>query len=310
MLGKIEIFNPENTSWESYLEQFENWIFLNDIPEEKQSRTLLALVRPKTDEIVKTAALGKNIYELAKEEPEEPLRDYVLKLQKRSQTCNFKDFTDEALRDCFILGLNENCKQARPSLLVEPNLSFNKAVNLTYQIRNSALASKEMDGLKGEVCKLAVSRKIFPKRRELRHCYCCGESGYIRQQCLRRDESCKFCGVKGHVEEACRKNRFNNNKINSNVVKSLELYSPPILISFKINSNKRVFKFDTGSPISVINQKSFSNIDSPIKSTKTYLTSYTGHEIKFIGVCSVSVSKDSASFTGNLFVVDTGPNIV
>ncbi|KAF0987233.1 hypothetical protein HZS_5721 [Henneguya salminicola] len=107
MLGKIEIFDPENTSWKSYLEQFENWIFLNDIPEEKQSRTLLALVGPKTYEIVKTAALGKNINELPKEviieiignhfnpsplimaerfkfwstrqEPEEPLRDYVLK---------------------------------------------------------------------------------------------------------------------------------------------------------------------------------------------------------------------------------------
>ncbi|KAF0985719.1 hypothetical protein HZS_5337 [Henneguya salminicola] len=103
---------------------------------------------------------------------------------------------------------------------------------------------------------------------------------------------------------------FNNNKINSNVIKSLELYSPPILISLKINSKNRVFEMDTGSPISVINQKSFSNIDSPIKSTKAYLTSFTGHEIKFIGVCSVSVSKDSASFTGNLFVVETGRNIV
>ncbi|KII67983.1 hypothetical protein RF11_01984 [Thelohanellus kitauei] len=85
------------------------------------------------------------------QQSDEGLKDFAVRLQKLSATCQFKDFTDEALHDCFILGLNEKCKLVQPSLLVEPHLTFKKAVEMAHQFKSAAHESRMIEGSAGEV---------------------------------------------------------------------------------------------------------------------------------------------------------------
>lgn len=80
---------------------------------------------------------------------------------------------------------------------------------------------------------------------------------------------------------------------------------PKMFISVEINNKSVNFECDTGSPVTIISQKDFTNLDlnSRLRKTNVCFRSYTKHLFRPIGYAEVSVSYKGNQFVGDLYVV-------
>ncbi|KII65465.1 hypothetical protein RF11_14388 [Thelohanellus kitauei] len=132
MLGHIEEFTV----------RFVNWAEVNAVESSKIFRVFLAVVGPSAYNLLKTLTCGTDLSEMTLEEFDDLLTDHLdpapmvvserynfyssrqrvgetimefsTRLQSRSSNCDFKDFTDQALRDAFVLGLSDTKQNIRP----------------------------------------------------------------------------------------------------------------------------------------------------------------------------------------------------
>ena len=180
--GKVNEFNIDEEEWNSYYERFENWIIVNDIPLEKKTRLLLAVIGSKTYGILKTISAGVDVSKLSAEEINKILREHYdpkpiivserykfwttkqfigesiiefsLRIQKQNRSCEFETFEDQALRDVFLVGMTDMKQNIRPSLLIEKNLTFKQAVDKACQIEAASTESALISGFPTEVNKV------------------------------------------------------------------------------------------------------------------------------------------------------------
>ncbi|KII66540.1 Transposon Tf2-6 polyprotein [Thelohanellus kitauei] len=143
MLGKIDEFTPGQGSWRTYFKRFDSWIQVNEVPAEKQTRVFIAIMGSQAYETLSTLVGGReveklSIYEInsymlehfdptpiaiaeryrlytSKQLNGETFKEFGLRLQKISEQCDFGPFLEEALRDAFILGMEDPKKNIRVS---------------------------------------------------------------------------------------------------------------------------------------------------------------------------------------------------
>ena len=66
----------------------------------------------------------------------ESVHDFLADLRRLAITCEFEDFLDQALRNCFVCGLRAEGMQKR--LLTEPDLNIARALELARSIEAAA----------------------------------------------------------------------------------------------------------------------------------------------------------------------------
>ena len=151
--GRMEEFTP-GCDWRQYVERLEMYFEVNNVQGMKRVPCILTLMgsqmyallrsisgprKPKElsfTEIVVT--LAKHLdpkpiviaerfkFHKAEQEESESVRQYLVKLQKLAETCEFGEYREEAIRDRFVCGLKVRSIQRK--LLAEATLSLQTAI--------------------------------------------------------------------------------------------------------------------------------------------------------------------------------------
>ena len=124
----------------------------------------------------------------AEQEESESVRQYLAKLQKFAETCEFGAYRGEAIRDRFVCGLHSQAIQRK--LLAEATLTLQTAVEKALA---SELTDKEASGFHGDSHDVRKVERTFPE------CFRCGKANHSAEKCFHRNARCLGCQKKGHI---------------------------------------------------------------------------------------------------------------
>ena len=169
-IGKIDVFDETQESWETYVERVQHFFAANDVDDEHKVPTLLSLIGSKTYSLLKDLLLpekpaDKNFEEIVStlqkhlnpkpleiaerfrfykrnQQEGESVLSYVAELKKLTTHCNFGGSLEETLRDKLVCGLNN--QQIQKRLLAEPKLKFSKAVDIAVAMETATRDATEI----------------------------------------------------------------------------------------------------------------------------------------------------------------------
>ncbi|UYV63280.1 K02A2.6-like [Cordylochernes scorpioides] len=121
----------------------------------------------------------------------EKIEEYVLKLKKQANKCNFGLNIEEHLRDKFIAGVSNQVILKR--LLQEPELTFNMAVNIATTIESVDCNVLKMKSY-------AETKEINKLHSKCKHC---GKMNHHSDRCFFRNSFCYSCKQLGHISTVC-----------------------------------------------------------------------------------------------------------
>ncbi|XP_036146047.1 uncharacterized protein K02A2.6-like [Monomorium pharaonis] len=142
LIGSIEPFNSKESDITTYLERIEQLFVCNDINEAKKVSVFLTLIGGDAYGVLKDL-LAPSLP--TKQETEEDVKAYAVRLKNLAKYCEFATFLEEALRDKFVCGIRS--EGVKRKLLTEDNLTFNRAYELAVGI---------------ELAESQVSQKVHP----------------------------------------------------------------------------------------------------------------------------------------------------
>ena len=232
-LGRIEEYDG-TSDWDQYVERLGNFFLANDIKDAaKQQAVFLSVIGSSTYKILRNLLTpakpaDKTFAELVsvfsrhyKPKPSEIMerfkfhsRDrkpgksvatYIAELRSLTEFCNFGDSLEEMIQDRLVCGINDASLQKR--LLAEPDLSYEKAVELALNAETASQSVRELRG-KPESASTApqpvhqttasspsthVSGQVT--------CYRCGNKGHTVAKCrVPKEVVCRKCGKRGHLQ--------------------------------------------------------------------------------------------------------------
>ena len=168
--GQSQEYRAEVENISSYLERVELFFTANGVAEDKRVpaflsvvgaatyallRDLLALDNPQAKDMnvlfetlrdhyePKPLVIAERFYFYQRsQKTTESVSEYVAKVRMLSTRCEFAEFLNDALRDRFVCGLNNEVLQKR--LLSEKNLTFTKAVEIAQCAEAAERSSKRL----------------------------------------------------------------------------------------------------------------------------------------------------------------------
>ena len=254
----------------------------------------------------------------AEQEDSESIRQFLAKLQKLAETCEFGGYREEAIRDRFVCGLRVRSIQRK--LLAEATLTLQTAVEKACA---AELTEKETSVLHGD----ALVKKVegtFPE------CFKCGKRNHSSESCYYRNARCHRCQKSGHIAPKCsekrspRKPTANGGERKKKQKKQGGIHSvedtptEPVTVDDPedktawpmftiVDSHARCKEFivpvlidgksvdmelDTGASVTIVPKSVWNDVlaAKPLQQTDVKLRSYSGHEIPVVGEAKVQVS--------------------
>ena len=277
-IGTINPFNEAEEDFDSYCSRVDLYFVANEIENEKKVASFLTLGGPKIFGLAKNLLSPKSpascsykeiqdalkahykpklivIYERFKfysrsQKSGESVADFLAALKALAHTCNFGTTLSDMLRDRFVMGLSNGTTQQH--LLAEPDLNFNKAVDMATA-REAALRDvKAMGGepvhkvhSQSKLGKAGISSsknihsggKFTSKPSSSNNskgsdakpkmpCTGCGNFHW-KKDCPFRNAECHTCKKKGHIKKMCFESRSDKTQPKSNVhFSSSDRHSP------------------------------------------------------------------------------------
>ena len=170
-LGHIKEFDGTKEDWPLYVERLEHFLAANGISDgEKKRAVLLSVIGAPTYKILRSVVSpskpGEKTYanlidslsqhykpkpsEIVEQfkfrsrvrKPGESVATFVGELRALSEFCNFGDTLEVMIRDRLVCGINDGAIQKR--LLAEPNLTYEKAVEVAQTAEAAAQSMREL----------------------------------------------------------------------------------------------------------------------------------------------------------------------
>ena len=342
-LGRMEEFTP-GSDWKHYVERLEMFFEVNSVPTDKRVPSILTLMgskmyallrsisaprKPKElnfNEIVDTLAqhvdpkpiiiAERYKFHKAQQEESETVRQYLAKLQKLAETCEFGPYREEAIRDRFVCGLRSQSIQRK--LLAEATLSLQTAVEKACA---SELTEKEASGFHGSSHDVKKVEGTFPE------CFRCGKTNHSPEKFFHRKAQCHGCQKFGHIVLKCpekhppkakggesKKSRKKKKRKPGGIhsIEETETVAEPVdktawpmftvvdsqgrckelIVPVLIDGKSVDLELDTGASVTIIPNHLWSGVlaAKPLQQTDVKLKSYSGHEIPVLGETKVQVS--------------------
>ena len=266
--------------WDQYLKRFEYYLRAQNVTNDGQKRALLLHVSGEEIQDLfetledtgntfaealgalntyfepkKNIAFERHVFRQAKQQDDETVDNFIVRLSKLSLGCDFEDAQkSDMIRDQVV----DCCKstELRKKLLSEANLTLDRVrtISRTFELSSSHAKQMAEDNQSpeqkqfGEINKLnGARRKQYGPRHDTvqatptgnqRHsgnhsshsrgrskkrfprataeCYRCGGKGHYGRECQRaKNVVCRDCGRRGHFARMCKTNANNVNVIDS-----------------------------------------------------------------------------------------------
>lgn len=273
-----------------------------------------------------------------KQKEGESVDSFVTNLKNLSKDCAFETQEDSLIRDLLIIGVRDSAMKEK--LLMEMELTLEKAIEYC---RAKEASGKQMEMMNrtadassvGAVSAINRSRsnksqrnknekRSFDKRNKNKTCSKCN-SFHEYGKCPAFGKKCYNCNSLNHFSSACKKEKTRyrnvNEVCNDDNFSETSGDGPFALDSVKcqvnsvdtewretviINNKEVSLKIDTGAEVNVLPFKVFNDvkINETIDFTKRKLTSYTGHNLKVVGVSKLKCNVKNKSENLEFYIVD------
>ena len=211
--GSIGEFQHTQEPWQSYVERLQQYFVANDVDAAvKQRAILLSIVGGKTYQLIRNLLGPAKPTERSFDDIVEAVRNhyqpvpsvivqrfnfhtracksgenvstYVSELRKLSEYCDFGDTLEDMLRERLVCGINDKRVQRR--LLVEPGLTFAKALELAQAAETAESNAKQLEQVTQSTVVHALSsgekgggsNRQITASREIVRCYRWGEAQF------------------------------------------------------------------------------------------------------------------------------------
>ena len=135
----------------------------------------------------------------------------MARLQALTEHCKFGDNLNEMLRDRLVCGINN--EQLQRWLLAEPNLTFAKAMEISWTLETTTEEVRVLQRDASSVESLAVNVLSNTNTADTtirqtanwmptNPCYRCGEA-HQAAKCKFKQATCHKCKKKGHIVKVC-----------------------------------------------------------------------------------------------------------
>ena len=355
-IGRLTEFDPNSDSITAYVERVKLFFHANEIAEGKQVAVFLSAMGPKTYSLLrslvtpespKDKTLEQLVEVLTKHFEPKPLviaerfnfhrrsqrtgesaKNFAAELRRLTIHCEFGDHLNEALRDRFVCGLNNETIQKR--LLTEKELTFVGAIEIAHGMESAADNARKLQASSQEPKDI---HKLTPPRGEIKPCYRCGQHDHKPAQCPYKSSKCHHCGKQGHLKRMCHKRQQQSPTNESKrrppgqsvrqvkdiqELESLGLYAindksvKPFTVDLKLNGKLLCMELDTGATVSLVSEKTFHQLfpSTTLQPSSTQLHSYSGESITVVGQVEVEVNYGTQTVKLPLIVVSgDGPSL-
>ena len=368
--GTVTPFDAKLEQWSEYAERLELYFIANDIVAPAKRRAiLLHAVGPATYKLLKTLASPTPVTALTFEElvekaklhfnpkPSPIVRRYefntrtqregeavstfVAELRNIAQDCEYGEVLSDMLRDRVVCGICD--KAVQRSLLREPNLSFDKALEIALAAEAAEKDSRRLtdyatapvqDKDTSAVNKVTQPKSTRPTRlNKDRECHRCGGKHHPAQ-CNFKGYDCHYCKKKGHLAKMCwKKAKEAKDKdepehahvVNETPTEEKGEYgmfnmntgsSKPFQAVVKVNGTPITMEIDTGASASIVSEETFTSLQSgqsklKLDQASVRLLTYTGESITVVGSTQVTVEYKGQTRTLPLLVTQgNGPSLL
>ena len=139
-------------------------------------------------------------------QPGESVANYVAKLRRLAEYCEFGDSLSDLLRDRLVVGVQDERIQRR--LLSERDLKFQKAYEVAqameFAAKNAEQLSASANGdVKPETPPVVV-QNVNSQKPTLSSCYRCDCKGHVPSSRRFKSATCHGCKKMGHILRACK----------------------------------------------------------------------------------------------------------
>lgn len=265
------------------------------------------------------------MFERAIQSPSESVDEYLRRLHRIADKCDFSAARDERIRDRFMANLVDTKLTLELQMLTQPDLAKAAAHARNYeQVRQQVAKQRQAPteakspvagGIQASRQK-PIERAGQPKQ----SCQWCGAGSHGRTECPARGQKCSACGKTGHYKRVCRsapaKLAAGQAAPGAHAVQSAQETHNVLFMggvaegssatggdpwhrSVSIGSTPVTFKIDTGADASVISADTYSTLhpQPPLTAATTALQGPDGHHLQLAGRFTVA----SRGHEGELF---------
>ena len=259
----------------------------------------------------------------AKQEPGQPLDQFVQKLKTLAKDCNCKAVTadenqDALVRDAFISGLASG--QIRQRLLERNSLQLKEAFDLARSLemaeKHSQTYFSNPVAAVADMAQPPVSSDLNTSPSEdytcaaaqnttsIGKCFFCGYGRHPRQKCPALNALCKNCGKKGHFAKVCQSKQKSKDgcastfiPLNLSFVAAAPQSLSNAVVPVKIGNVTVKALIDTGSSESYISLELVSKLGlKQLQSTMEISMASTDHTVKTKGHTFISFQYNSCTY--------------
>ena len=156
-------------------------------------------------EVKKNVSLARQKLLASKPNPGETMNNFVTRLKRLAEHCNYGEEEDNQVRDIVIFHVTN--KELKSKFYREENLSLSKLLEIvsTYHNKDAMILVSEYTVNRTWEDRGESDKGMSRKQPWQDKCWGCAKPGHMAKDCeVSRKHTCGKCGNRGHMEVCCR----------------------------------------------------------------------------------------------------------